>query len=194
MKISHPERGGNGERLGVVNQCLRFRIRRFAELSVSHCLQSAAPSLKRDAAGRVAEWFKAPVLKTGVPARVPWVRIPPLPPVPCSPLLAAVTGSAEDLGYSGRPRNRRPMLKLKAWKWRDKARTRLFDRNHSGRAITDDASPVYRKEFVNRSVGTSNENNRKSDGQKHFAHDRLLQNIHPLIALPHPTLPPRLSQ
>src|SRR5215510_13220680 len=30
--------------------------------------------------GRVAEWFKAPVLKTGVPARVPWVRIPPLPP------------------------------------------------------------------------------------------------------------------
>src|SRR4030095_16480510 len=32
--------------------------------------------------GRVAEWFKAPVLKTGVPARVPWVRIPPLPPEP----------------------------------------------------------------------------------------------------------------
>src|SRR5581483_6179084 len=30
--------------------------------------------------GKVAEWFKAPVLKTGVPARVPWVRIPPLPP------------------------------------------------------------------------------------------------------------------
>jgi hypothetical protein len=28
----------------------------------------------------VAEWFKAPVLKTGVPARAPWVRIPPLPP------------------------------------------------------------------------------------------------------------------
>ena len=30
--------------------------------------------------GEVAEWFKAPVLKTGVPARVPWVRIPPSPP------------------------------------------------------------------------------------------------------------------
>ena len=30
----------------------------------------------------MAEWFKAPVLKTGVPARVPWVRIPPLPPKP----------------------------------------------------------------------------------------------------------------
>ena len=31
--------------------------------------------------GWVAERFKAPVLKTGVPARVPWVRIPPHPPV-----------------------------------------------------------------------------------------------------------------
>ena len=29
--------------------------------------------------GWVAERFKAPVLKTGVPARVPWVRIPPHP-------------------------------------------------------------------------------------------------------------------
>ncbi len=29
----------------------------------------------------MAEWFKAPVLKTGVPARVPWVQNPPLPPV-----------------------------------------------------------------------------------------------------------------
>ena len=30
--------------------------------------------------GWVAEWLKAPVLKTGEPARVPWVRIPPHPP------------------------------------------------------------------------------------------------------------------
>ncbi len=30
--------------------------------------------------GRVAERFKAPVLKTGVRETVPWVRIPPLPP------------------------------------------------------------------------------------------------------------------
>ncbi len=29
--------------------------------------------------GGVAEWFKAPVLKTGVLERVPWVRIPPPP-------------------------------------------------------------------------------------------------------------------
>jgi hypothetical protein len=29
----------------------------------------------------VAEWFKAPVLKTGVGSRSPWVRIPPHPPI-----------------------------------------------------------------------------------------------------------------
>src|SRR3954454_5977136 len=33
------------------------------------------------ASGGVVEWFKAAVLKTAVPARVPWVRIPPPPPV-----------------------------------------------------------------------------------------------------------------
>jgi hypothetical protein len=32
--------------------------------------------------GEVAEWLMAPVLKTGVPERVPGVRIPPSPPVP----------------------------------------------------------------------------------------------------------------
>ncbi len=31
--------------------------------------------------GGVAEWFKAPVLKTGDSARGPWVRIPPPPPI-----------------------------------------------------------------------------------------------------------------
>ena len=30
--------------------------------------------------GRVAEWFKALVLKTSDGATYPWVRIPPLPP------------------------------------------------------------------------------------------------------------------
>ena len=29
----------------------------------------------------MAEWFKAPVLKTGVRASAPWVRIPPHPPI-----------------------------------------------------------------------------------------------------------------
>src|SRR3981189_2584216 len=44
--------------------------------------------------GRVAEWFKAPVLKTGVPARVPWVRIPPLPP----PAFASARRAAMKVG------------------------------------------------------------------------------------------------
>src|SRR5713101_695544 len=44
---------------------------------------------KSAVAGWVAEWFKAPVLKTGVPSRVPWVRIPPHPPFGCVVLLHA---------------------------------------------------------------------------------------------------------
>jgi hypothetical protein len=31
--------------------------------------------------GRVAEWFKAAVLKTAAGESPPWVRIPPLPPI-----------------------------------------------------------------------------------------------------------------
>src|SRR6202034_1218567 len=41
--------------------------------------------------GEVAEWLMAPVLKTGVPERVPGVRIPPSPPVikfPCHFLIS----------------------------------------------------------------------------------------------------------
>ncbi len=34
----------------------------------------------RSAPGEVVEWFMAPVLKTGVAERSPWVRIPPSPP------------------------------------------------------------------------------------------------------------------
>ena len=36
---------------------------------------------KATADGSVAEWFKALVLKTSVRGTVPWVRIPPLPPL-----------------------------------------------------------------------------------------------------------------
>ena len=48
---------------------------------------SAAASAKclKSRSGWVAEWFKAPVLKTGVGSRPPWVRIPPHPP--CSPFV-----------------------------------------------------------------------------------------------------------
>ena len=38
--------------------------------------------------GQVREWLKRPVSKTGVPARVPWVRIPPCP-LGCTSLLDA---------------------------------------------------------------------------------------------------------
>jgi hypothetical protein len=63
MKISHPEDGGNGERLGVVNQPLLVAVREFTAFSLRDSLQSVARSLMRGATGRVAEWFKAPVLK-----------------------------------------------------------------------------------------------------------------------------------
>ena len=51
--------------------------------------------------GRVAEWFKAPVLKTGVPARVPWVRIPPLPPETVHQISPAITDKAETAALLG---------------------------------------------------------------------------------------------
>jgi hypothetical protein len=47
-------------------------------------------------AGEVAEWSNAPVLKTGVRASVPWVRIPPSPPyflAPCRTLTQGAVGS-----------------------------------------------------------------------------------------------------
>lgn len=50
--------------------------------SISCCKQTA---------GRVAEWLKAPDSKSGVGATLPWVRIPPLPPlwVACGATLRA---------------------------------------------------------------------------------------------------------
>ena len=55
----------------------------------------------------MAEWFKAPVLKTGVPARVPWVRIPPLPPRGCACKSVSVAGVVKrrgpHIGTSRRP-------------------------------------------------------------------------------------------
>ena len=71
-----------------VDGALRLAINRRAGRGPVPTRQHRLAILSRDRAktyrgstrGRVAEWFKAPVLKTGVPARVPWVRIPPLPP------------------------------------------------------------------------------------------------------------------
>ena len=89
----------------------------------------AKPLASKD--GRVAEWFKAPVLKTGVPARVPWVRIPPLPPVlpsstpdnhhlrSCLALALAVTAVAElrPKAMVGDFLRRRGAARQKTWPW-----------------------------------------------------------------------------
>ncbi len=45
-----------------------------------HGWRRGHPRLELDFAGRVAEWFKALVLKTSEGVTPPWVRIPPLPP------------------------------------------------------------------------------------------------------------------
>jgi hypothetical protein len=62
----------------------------------------------------VAEWFKAPVLKTGVPARVPWVRIPPLPPEAVELLTSDAMG-LDPVRVRANPvsRQRREILQLK---------------------------------------------------------------------------------
>ena len=46
------------------------------------CLRAAKQAFAVPA-GWVAEWFKAAVLKTAVGGSLPWVRIPPCPPLPC---------------------------------------------------------------------------------------------------------------
>ena len=62
----------------------RVRVIRPLPRSVAAQRRSAASTEprqhRRDNAGRVAEWFKAAVLKTARGASLSWVRIPPLPP------------------------------------------------------------------------------------------------------------------
>jgi hypothetical protein len=48
----------------------------------------ASPAGLTRQVGQVAEWLKALVLKTSVRVSVPWVRIPPCPPVNSYNLLA----------------------------------------------------------------------------------------------------------
>jgi hypothetical protein len=63
--------------------CLDLPDRRFSFAAVTSGrspLTLKGRAAKREASGRVAEWLKAPVLKTGRRATVSWVRIPPLPP------------------------------------------------------------------------------------------------------------------
>ena len=70
-------RAGAANRLSrrVVNGCLRM-----CGGSVAAPCQHRHHRAWECRSGEVAEWFKAPVLKTGVGASLPWVRIPPSPP------------------------------------------------------------------------------------------------------------------
>src|SRR5690242_2305016 len=65
-----------------------------AQGRVNHFLFPAA-AFRRVRHGRVAEWFKAPVLKTGVGETPPWVRIPPLPPADGVSLETAAVSSGD---------------------------------------------------------------------------------------------------
>src|SRR5436305_15102307 len=57
---------------------LRGKSRCFPGETVASEMRTACS--KTISPGEVAEWLMAPVLKTGVPERVPGVRIPPSPP------------------------------------------------------------------------------------------------------------------
>jgi hypothetical protein len=53
----------------------------FSAAVAQTCLYPALRAANACATGWVAEWFKALVLKTSVRESVPWVRIPPHPPL-----------------------------------------------------------------------------------------------------------------
>src|ERR1700733_7638063 len=54
--------------------------RRRSQILIGLLRYGKAHKLIKPTAGRVAEGLKAPDSKSGVVARLPWVRIPPLPP------------------------------------------------------------------------------------------------------------------
>src|SRR5262249_47594681 len=62
----------------------RTWILRYRGFSGKGCRPSGGRcgKLVRPRRGEVAKWLTAPHSKCGVPARVPWVRIPPSPPIP----------------------------------------------------------------------------------------------------------------
>ena len=67
----------------------------------SACQHSVGPAWRNS--GRVAEWFKAAVLKTAVGASPPWVRIPPLPPTRSPSICLCVRAVLSPLGASPSP-------------------------------------------------------------------------------------------
>lgn len=73
----------------------KFRFPDFttsANNRAAHWARTGAPGA---VCGRVSEWFKEPVLKTGEGASSPWVRIPPLPArdLSCNPHETAILGN-----------------------------------------------------------------------------------------------------
>jgi hypothetical protein len=50
------------------------------QLTVNQLVVGSIPTRGAIIKGKVAEWFNAPVLKTGEHESVPWVQIPPFPP------------------------------------------------------------------------------------------------------------------
>lgn len=74
----------------------KSRVRFLADARL--VVQSSVPP------GQVAEWLNAPVLKTGIPATVSWVRIPPCPLLSLRRRTSILCGAAL---RRSRPRNRR---------------------------------------------------------------------------------------
>ena len=80
--------------------------------------------IERICDGRVAEWFKAAVLKTAVGASPPWVRIPPLPPNHVDFIDVSIIDPAVSMSI--------PMLQILTAEadffWRGRFRLTLFSR------------------------------------------------------------------
>ena len=67
--------------LGLVSINAHRKTRYLPSCRISALAKRVQFVHKRKQDGQVAERFKAPVLKTGVRETVPWVRIPPCPPL-----------------------------------------------------------------------------------------------------------------
>ena len=83
--------GSDGPRLGEFVAGAATAIHRYSPGLIS-TVASRRGSKDIDSqigTGSVAEWSKAPVLKTGVRESAPWVRIPPDPPLFCEECFSA---------------------------------------------------------------------------------------------------------
>ena len=80
--------------------------------------------------GRVAEWLKAPVLKTGRGSRLSWVRIPPRPPEGFFPFLLCAAR------HAGCSRNRKQRA-AEATPLTARFRSRLLPRSEDVRCLRD---------------------------------------------------------